>query len=118
MSFKKLLTDRCDIYHLESRESTKSNYGVPIEDMQKEYYYPEVADHENVRSYFTENNQTVIQSDPNKVITEIYDVRFLKSANIQFGDKIIWKDVVYTARRPRLIRNHHIEVVVYRSENV
>lgn len=117
MSYKKLLTDRCDIYHLKQKDSDRPTYGIDAKDRQQESYHLDKPDHENVRSYFVENNQTVIQSEPNKVITEVYDVHFLKSADIRFGDKVVWNGVAYTARRPRLIKNHHIEVVVYRSEN-
>lgn len=117
MSYRKLLTDRCDIYRLKKRDSDRPTFGIDVENLQKERYYAAEPDHENVRSYFVENNQTVIQAEPNQIITEVYDVHFLKSTDIQLGDKVVWDGVAYTARKPRLIKNHHIEVVVYRSEN-
>lgn len=118
MSYKSLLTDKCDIYHLKNEDSDKPTFGVPVEDMQKRQYYSDEPDIKDAHCYFTENNQTVVQAEPNKVITEVYDVHFLRSINIHIGDKVLWEGNEYTARKPRLIKNHHIEVVVYRSESV
>ncbi|MEN1969019.1 DUF3599 family protein [Lentibacillus sp. N15] len=118
MSYKKLLTDRCDIYHLQAEDTENPTFGVPVEDMQRNHYFPDAPDHKDVHSYFVENNQTVVQAEPNQVITEVYDVHFLKSTDIRLGDKVVWGGIVYKARKPRLIKNHHIEVVVYRSENI
>lgn len=118
MSYKKLLTDKCDIYHLKSEDTERPTYGVPVDDVQKRQYYSDEPDHEDVKSYFTESSQAIAQAEPNKVITEVYDVHLLKSTDIRLGDKVVWDGVAYVARKPRLIKNHHIEVVVYREVSV
>lgn len=117
MSYENLLTDTCDIYHLK-KQATSKGWGIPEEDTQKEYFYDDVPDHKDVESYFVESNQTVIQSEPNQVITEVYKVHFLKSTDIRINDKIVWGGASYKARKPRLIKNHHIEVIVTRSDNL
>lgn len=118
MSYAKLLTDKCDIYHLKSKDVNDGNFGIPSKDIQKEHYYSNEPDHVGVSSYFVEDNQTVIQAEPNQVITEVYKVHLLKNTDIRLNDKVVWNGLAYTARKPRLIKNHHIEVTVFRSENI
>jgi hypothetical protein len=117
MSYEKLLTDRCDIYHLKSC-SPGGNWGIPTEDMQQETYYDDEPDVIDVKAYFTEKNQSITQGEPNAVITQSYLVHFLVSADIQTGSKVIWDGVSYKAQKPRKIKNHHQEVTLIRSDNL
>jgi|SRR5690625_268782 len=119
MSYESLLTDRCDIYHLKERNvGDGGNFGVPSEDVQKEYYYDDVPDCENVKSYFTESNQTIVQGEPNAVISQRYHVHFPISADIRTNSKVVWDDISLKAQKPRKIKNHHQEVTLVRSDNL
>lgn len=119
MSYENLLTDRCDIYHLQSRNKQDSkSFGVPVDDYQEEFYYGDTPDSENVKCYFVEKNQSVTQQDPNKRIIETYRVHFLPSTDIRTNDKVVWDGATYKAQKPRKIKNHHIEVTVVRNDNL
>ncbi len=118
MSYINLLTDRCAIHHLKTKDAEPPNFGVPPSDSQEDYYYSDEADHVNVKSYFVESSQTIAQQEPNQHIIEVFNVHFLKSTDIRMNDKVVWGGLEYTARKPKLIKNHHIEVTVFRSENL
>ena len=114
MSYKKLLTHRCDVYHLKSRE-TGGSFGVPTG---TEFYYDEVPDLENVRCYFTEKNQSIVQQEPNNAIFQSFLVHFLPSADIKTNCKVVWGGDTYKMQKPRKIKKHHQEVTVVRDDNL
>lgn len=114
MSYKNLLTHRCDIYHLKSRD-TEGSYGVPGP---KEYYYDDEPDLAGVRCYFTEKNQSIIQLAPNNTIFQSLLVHFLAKADIRTNSKVVWDGVTYKMQKPRKIKNHHQEVTVVRDDNL
>lgn len=114
MSYKKLLTHRCDIYNLKSR-MTGGGFGVPAKE---EFYYDDEPDASDVRCYFTERNQSVIQMDPNNMIIQSMLVHFLPSADVRVNSKIVWDGVTFKSQKPRLIKGHHQEVTVTRSDNL
>ncbi|MGE8079027.1 DUF3599 family protein [Peribacillus loiseleuriae] len=119
MSYKKLLTHRCDIYHLKEREvGSGGGFGVPIEDMEKEFYYDDEPDISDVHCYFTEKNQSIIQMDPNNTIFQSFLVHFLPNVDVRTNSKIVWEAVYYKAQKPRKIKNHHQEVIVTRNDNL
>ena len=114
MSYKKLLTHRCDIYHLKSRE-TGGSFGVPGE---KEFYYDDTPDISDVRCYFTERNQSIVQLDPNNMIIKSYSVHFMNGSDIRVNSKVVWDGVSFKSQKPRKIKNHHQEVTMTRNDNL
>ena len=119
MSYKKLLTHRCDVYHLKERNvGGGGNYGVPDDDFEKEFYYDDTPDLSNVRCYFTERNQSIVQLDPNNTIFQSFLVHFLPGADIKTNSKVVWDDITYKMQKPRNIKNHHQEVTVVRDDNL
>ncbi|BDG48779.1 DUF3599 family protein [Parageobacillus sp. KH3-4] len=119
MSYRNLLIHRCDVYHLTATNDEPSgSFGVPIEDFQPEYEYPETPDLVNEPCYFTEKNQTIVQGDPNNTIIQSFLIHFLPNADIRVNDKVVWNGVEFILQIPKKIRNHHIEVTAVRRENL
>lgn len=119
MSYEKLLTHRCDIYHLKIRDkSSGGKFGVPVEGIQEEYYYDDLPDFENVKCYFTEKSQSVVQLDPNANIIQVFNVHFPVTTDIKVSSKIVWEGTTFKSQKPKKIKNHHQEVTVNRSDNL
>jgi len=118
MSIESLLTDHCDIYHLDNENTSTPTFGVPVEDFQKEFSYPSAPDEVVVKSYFTEENQSIVQSEPNNQISETLKAFFLLGTDIRKNDKVVFDGDSYIAQKPRRIKNSHIEVRVKRSDSL
>lgn len=118
MSIETLLTDLCDIYHLTSDETAAPTFGVPLPDFQKSFEYPSAADAEDVASYFVEENQNIVQSEPNNQITETLKAFFLLGTDIRKNDKVVFNGDSYIAQKPRRIKDSHIEVKVKRNDSL
>lgn len=114
MSYLKLLTHRCDIFHLVQDEKERG-YGLPSK---KGEEYPAEPDHAGVKSYWSERNQTITQGEPNNMIIQSYNVHFPIKADVRVNDKVMWDGISFTLQKPRIIRNHHIEAVAVRSDNL
>ena len=76
MSYEALLTDRCDLFHLEEQQAVKSKFGIPTGDLQKVLSYPETPHAKNLTCYVIEKNQSIVQEEPNTVIYQSYLVHF------------------------------------------
>lgn len=115
MSYKKLLTHRCDVYRLEAQNSAALTYGVDASFIvkKKEHNLVPVATH--IPCYFTEKNQSVVQGEPNQALVQSFLVHFLPNADILMNDKVIWDGEEFILQKPRKIRNHHQEVTAVRS---
>jgi hypothetical protein len=114
-----MLTHRCNVFHItDAGTISRPTYGVPIGSYQPEYTYPEVADLIDVPCYFTEKNQNVVQGEPNQTITQTFLVHFLSATDVRINDKVLWDGVEFKLRKPRKIKNHHIEVIAVRSESL
>lgn len=111
MSFRSLLTDKCDIYHL-VETTTSPGYGLPGE---TEYSYPDVPDAVDVPCKFTEKNQSITQGEPGAEIVHSFGVNFLPGVDVRLNDKLVWNGMEFKAQIPRKIKNHHIEVVAIRK---
>lgn len=118
MSYQSLLTDRCDIYHLKEEQVAGNHYGIPVQDTQLVFSYPDEADRVNQACYFTEKNQSITQQEPNATIHQSYLVHFPITADVRINDKVVWEGVTLKLQKPRQIKNHHIEVVAMRSESL
>lgn len=98
MSYSRLLTHRCDIYHLKEEQPAESRYGVPVQDGQPEFSYPDEPDILDQACYFTEKNQSVVQQEPNALIVNSFLVHFPASADIRLNDKVIWEGLLISYR--------------------
>lgn len=118
MSISNLLSDRCDIYHPVSTLEASGTYGVPTEDFQKQHSYPDVPDETDVPCYLPEDNQSVVQSEPNRVITDIRKGFFEPDVDIRINDKIVFDGHTYIAQKPYRVKDSHIKVKVGRVDNL
>lgn len=119
MSYAKLLSDRCDIYHLKERNvGGGGNWGIPDEDVEEEFYYDDTPDAADVRCYFTERHQSLIQGEPDPTVIQSFLVHFLPNADVRVNDKVIWNGIEFKLQIPRKIKNHHIEVIAVRRGNL
>ncbi|MGK9391316.1 DUF3599 family protein [Bacillus sp. RK1064] len=118
MSYQSLLTDRCDIYHLQEEQKTGNLYGIPVQDAQPVFSYPDEPDQVAQPCYFTEKNQSITQQEPNATIHQSYLVHFPGNTDVRLNDKVVWEGVTLKLQKPRRIKNHHIEVVAMRSESL
>jgi hypothetical protein len=111
MSFRSLLTDKCDIYHLQE-SSTSPGYGLRGE---TEFLYDDTPDLADVPCKFTEKNQSITQGEPGAEIVHSFDVNLLIGTDIRLNDKVVFDGIEYKAQIPRRIKTHHIEVIVSRK---
>lgn len=110
MSYSSLLTDRCDIYHLNEQPNVGGGWGIPGDDSQKEYTYSALPNLEGVRCYVTEKSQYVGAGEPNTKVFREYLVHFLPATDVRMHDKMVWNGEELILQLPRKIKNHHIEV--------
>ncbi|GAK11394.1 DUF3599 family protein [Geomicrobium sp. JCM 19039] len=115
MSYEQLLDHKCDVYHLVKSERGPG-FGVPIESGQPQFDYPEVPDDAAVPCYFAEKSQSITQGQPGNLIVHRFLIHFLPDTDVRMNDKVVWEGVTYTLQKPRMIKNHHIEVTAVRSE--
>ncbi|MEH7795636.1 DUF3599 family protein [Bacillus safensis] len=118
MSYQSLLTDRCDIYHLQEEQAAGNHYGIPVHDAQPVFSYPDEPDQVDQACYFTEKNQSITQQEPNATIHQSYLVHFPSNADVRLNDKVVWEGITLKLQKPRRIKNHHIEVIAMRSESL
>ncbi|MDO7787130.1 DUF3599 family protein [Desulforamulus aquiferis] len=116
MSYAKLLTDRCDIFHLVAT-SDPVEFGVPFA---KTLGYPEEANLTDVPCYFSNDRkgQVITQGEPNNRIVESFLVHFKTGTDVRINDKVIFQGDKYCLQKPRDIRGHHIEVKAVRDEDL
>lgn len=111
MSFRSLLTDKCDIYHL-TESTTAPGYGLPGETV---FDYPEMPDSVDVPCKFTEKGQSITQGEPGAELVQSFAVSFMISADVRLNDKVVFNGAEFKAQIPRKVNNHHVEVVVTRK---
>lgn len=118
MSYADLLTDRCDVYHMQ-KEETNGAYGVPGE---TDYIYPPVPDSSNVPCLFVQgrtiDSSKIIKNEPGISLLESFKVHFFIETDVRLNDKVIFDGVVYRLEIPRKIRDHHIEVTAIRDDSI
>lgn len=54
MSYDSLLTDRCDLFHLENEEAVRGKFGIPAGDLQTDLTYPDTPSMRDVACYVVE----------------------------------------------------------------
>jgi len=89
MSYKSLLSDRCDIYHLKEDHAEEARYGIPAPNLQPIRTYGETPDLQNVPCYFTEKKQSIVQQDPEQVIYHSYLAHFPADADVRLHDQAV-----------------------------
>lgn len=118
MSYRSMLTDKCDIFLSKNRDW---NYGYGIQGENKQQYYDKEPDYLQVPCYFTpagSGRGAIIQNEPNAVVYESFLVHFLIGTDVKVNTKIRKDGVFYKLQIPRSIRNHHIEVIAVREESL
>lgn len=117
MSFRNMLKDVCDIYHLKAENSSSQpTFGVPVADMQQQYDYPKEPDLSKVPAYFVEKSQSIAQGEPQRQLIQSYKVYFLPDADVRTNDRVVYEGSAFRLQKPRRIRNHHIEVTAVIEE--
>jgi hypothetical protein len=117
MSFRNMLTDVCDIYHLKAENiSSEPTFGVPVADMQQEYDYQDEPDLSEVPAYFVEKSQSIAQGEPQRQLIQSYKVYFLPNTDVRTNDRVVYDGSAFRLQKPRWIRNHHIEVTAVIEE--
>ncbi|MEC0765735.1 DUF3599 family protein [Bacillus atrophaeus] len=118
MSYRSLLTHRCDVYHLQEKHGgQEKRYGVPVHDAPPVYSYPNEPDIKSQPCYFTEKSQSIVQQEPNAAIYQSFMIHFPASADIRINDRVKWEGTAYKLQQPRLIKKHHWEVTAVREVN-
>ncbi|WP_139491784.1 DUF3599 family protein [Brevibacillus dissolubilis] len=112
MSYRGLLTDHCDIYHLKHRIKP-AHYGLPGE---SEFYYEETPDASGVSSFWSSRGSNLVQGEPAMKLSESFLVHFAMDTDVRANDRVVYQGATYVLQLPRIIRNHHIEVVAMREE--
>ncbi|KGK88036.1 DUF3599 family protein [Clostridium sp. HMP27] len=117
MSYRTLLTDKCDIYPLKKKEES---LGYGIESKGNNFYYDKEPDYKEVPCYFSLAGlrNGVFQEEPNNKIYESYNVHFMIGTPIKVNTKVKKDGVFYKLEVPRTIKNHHIEVTAVREGNL
>ncbi|AOZ89553.1 DUF3599 domain-containing protein [Bacillus xiamenensis] len=118
MSYESLLTDRCDLFHLENEEPVRGKYGIPAGDMQMTPAYPDAPSIRDLACYVVEKNQSLVQEEPNTVIYQSYLVHFPIASDIRLHDKMVWNGISLKLQQPKRVKQHHIEVMAVRKENL
>lgn len=115
MSYKKLLTDRCDIYRLKEKVMSEPTYGIPASSVVKKKEYEEIPIDQDVHCLFVEKSQSVVQGEPAQALVQSFLVHFLPNVDIRMNDKVVWEGDEFVLQKPRKVRNHHKEVKAVRS---
>lgn len=113
MSYEDLLDHECNIYHVESEE-TSLGFGLTTE----EFQYPDKPDAENVRCHFNVNrSENLQQTDTANVYTVNGKVNFALGTDVRVNDKIVdlSNGLEYICEIPKQIRNHHLIAIVHRA---
>ncbi|MBY8913808.1 YqbH/XkdH family protein [Bacillus sp. YC2] len=115
MSYERLLTDRCDIYHETASVPESGRFGIPAHKLQPVFTYPDTPDEQDVPCCFTEKQQQLIQLEPDHKVYQRFLVHFPITAVLRVNDKIIWENHVYILEVPKKVRNHHWEAIAVRD---
>lgn len=115
MAFDSLLDHTCDIYHM--RKTDKSpGYGLPAS---PSFSYEAKPDLSGVSCHFcTKSGVTVIQVEPQAKYEAKIKLDLPFGTDVRLNDKIVDCNAgyEYTAEIPRNVRNHHIVVLLHRSD--
>lgn len=115
MSFDTLLNHTCDIYHIQKVEQSPG-YGLPSSPA---FSYRSEPDLSGVRCHFgTKSGVTVIQTEPQAKYEAKIKLDLPLGTDVRLNDKImdLGTGYEYTAEIPRIVRNHHIVVLLHRSD--
>lgn len=116
MGYEQMLTHRCTLYRIKAATQV-TEYGVAVE-QRNTYEATPYATDEPCYAYKSGRGTFVTQGSPNSVLSEPLTVHFLKDSGIQINDKVVMDGAEYIAKQPRLIRDHHIEVIVEQVVNL
>lgn len=108
--FERLLNHKCDIYHHQSK-STSKGYGLSsVEDG-----YSDIPDLVDIKCHFHKETINVAQGEPHQDIIARRKVDFPLDTDINLNDKVTYEGLIYYAELPMNVRNHHITVYLQRK---
>ena len=114
MGFDSLLNHTCDIYHIE-KESKSPGYGLPGSPA---FSYPETPDIAGLRCHFNlRNAHRFVQHEPYGALEGRVKLNLPMGTDVRINDKIVHLETgyEYIAEAPTPIRNHHIIVMLRRT---
>lgn len=107
MSLENFFDHACDIYHLQSADSSPG-FGLPAS---PSFSYPDAPDEEQVMCHFAVKSATVTvtQTEPANLLEAKIKLTLPLNTDIRLNDKVVWREtgMEYTAEFPRNVRNHH-----------
>lgn len=118
MSLQSYLKHKCDIYHFVTDEQSVG-YGFGTE-KDKVFSYLNEPDVSNVDCHFHTKSfsSNLEQAEPNNDFIVTRKLTLPIGTDIRMNDKVVElsSGLEYTARQPLNIRNHHISVILFRTE--
>ena len=116
MAFSNLLNHKCDVYH-NVKTSTSPGYNLPGS---PKFSYPDTPDITEVPCHFEirVGTQSISQKEPQADFDANIKLVYLNGTDIRINDKIvdIEDGFEYTAGKPRKVRNHHMFVMLTRTD--
>lgn len=112
MSYDKLLSDRADIYHLDTT-SSGGGYGLPSEDA---FSYPNTPDATGVKCYLVKRTGTLnqlLQTENMQILSLNWVCHFRYETDIRTGDRVVIDGSRFKAGIPRKVKQHHIECELF-----
>lgn len=117
MAFADFLNDRCDIYHLQTKD-VDAGYGVTASACSD---YPDEPDVSDVPCHFNRGGliDSIIEASPRRLYSATSKLQLPLGTDVRANDKIVDSEsgLEFVASVPRVVgRGHHIAVVVSRLE--
>ena len=114
MGFENLLNHTCDIYHI-VKDSESPGFSLPGSPV---FSYPETPDIAKQRCHFNlRNAQRYVQHEPYGALEGRVKLNLPMGTDVRINDKIVHLETgyEYIAEAPTPIRNHHIIVMLRRT---
>lgn len=115
MSWQDMLNHTCDIYHLRKGSKTVG-YGIRSSG---QFTYEKTPDECGVPCHFaTGGTLNISQAEPQAVLNAAVKLSLPIDTDVRLNDKVVdcESGIEYTAGVPRQVRNHHIIVLLRRTE--
>lgn len=119
MAFDSMLNHKCDIYHI-VKTDTSPGYGLPSSPA---FSYSDLPDEAKVCCHFHVKSGTTVglrvkQGEPYANLSGMTKLSLPLGTDVRINDKIVHIDtgIEYTAESPVPIRNHHVVVMLRRTD--
>lgn len=116
--FDDFFNHKCNIYHL---TSFNVDIGYGFEEQNVKHEYLNTPDIEKQRCHFHTKSfsMNMQQSDPLNTLPMTRKISFPIGTDIRINDKVVDCDsgIAYTAQLPVKVQNHHIVVILTRTDS-